>query len=81
MRRAEMELERLMSPDLEPLPEPESSVDELTGELDQTSRSAIEEATRFAEDLAKEADEDASAGEDDREEERKRKRRDRRLKA
>ena len=69
MRRAEMELERLMSPDLEPLPEPESSVDELTGELDQTSRSAIEEAARFAEDLAREADEDASAGEDDREEE------------
>ena len=69
VRRAEKELERLMSPDLEPLPEPESSVDELTGELDQTSRSAIEEATRFAEDLAKEADEDASAGEDDREEE------------
>ena len=55
VRRAEMELERLMSPDLEPLPEPESSVDELTGELHQTSRSALEEATRFAEDLANEA--------------------------
>ena len=56
VRRAEMELELLMSPDLEPLPEPESSVDELTGELHQTSRSALEEATRFAEDLANEAE-------------------------
>ena len=56
VRRAEMDLERLMSPDLEPLPEPESSVDELTGELHQTSRSALEEATRFAEDLANEAE-------------------------